>query len=432
MPDEPQQLTGVVDDRYAIERELGRGGMATVYLARDMRHGSRVALKVLTADFASVVSGERFAREIHITAGLQHPHILPVFDSGEVDGLPYYVMPYVEGPTLEQKIKKEGPLPIGEALDIASEVADALAHAHAEGFVHRDIKPSNILLAHGHAVVADFGIARTVEAVADQQLTRTGIAVGTAAYMSPEQASGEKVDGRSDIYSLGCVLFEMLAGHPPFRASSPRALMAKHWLDDIPSLRAIRSTVRGSLEALVSKALAKDPEERFANAGEMEDAIQKVSTEEKVAEIAMTPHDPDWAVPMAAPAEASTIPSATATAVQLAGRSRFSGRAISVGAMSLLAVSALVWRFGKPGEPELDRNRIMVYPLVIPADFKGSRTVGEDVSTMIGSAIDGAGPLRWIDGWPLLDPNARQDMGRVSDADLSSLAKSKRCAYYLR
>ncbi|HUQ98725.1 MAG TPA: serine/threonine-protein kinase [Gemmatimonadaceae bacterium] len=432
MPDAPHKLTGVVDDRYAIERELGRGGMAIVYLARDLRHGSRVALKVLTADFASVVSGERFAREIHITAGLQHPHILPVFDSGEVDGLPYYVMPYVEGPTLEQKIRAEGALQIGEALEIASEVADALAHAHAEGFVHRDIKPSNILLAHGHAVVADFGIARTVEISGDQQLTRTGIAVGTAAYMSPEQASGTQVDGRSDIYSLGCVLFEMLAGHPPYRASSPRALMAKHWLDDIPSLRAIRATVRVSLETLVAKALAKDPDERFATAGEFEDAIQKVSTEEKVAEIGMLPHSSPLSAITSAQSVAvdGTRPSTAAGSTARSVRS--SRTAIAIGSLALAAVFAVVWLVARPKEPELDRNRVMIYPLIVPADFKGSRTLGEDVSTVIGSALDGAGPLKWVDGWQLLDPAARQDMGKVTDARLVSLAKSRRCAYFLR
>ena len=432
LQDAPKQLTGVVDDRYAIERELGRGGMATVYLARDMRHGSRVALKVLSPDFASIVSGERFAREIHITAGLQHPHILPVFDSGEVDGLPYYVMPFVEGPTLEQKIKKEGALQIGDALEIASEVADALAHAHAEGFVHRDIKPSNILLAHGHAVVADFGIARTMEIVDDNQLTRTGIAVGTAAYMSPEQASGEKVDGRSDIYSLGCVLFEMLAGHPPFRAASPRALMAKHWLDEVPSVRSIRPNVRGSLEALIVKALAKNANDRFQTASEFKDAIQRVSTEEKVAQIAAT-RPATLLTQSADPAVPEVVQSATQSAqIAQVNRSRFSGRIIGTAALILLAVVALVWRFARPAEAELDRNRVMVYPLVVPSDFRGSRTVGEDVSTMIGSAIDGAGPLRWIDGWPLLDPNSRQDMGKISDDELRDLARSKRCAYYLR
>ncbi|MEO5902514.1 MAG: serine/threonine-protein kinase [Gemmatimonadaceae bacterium] len=434
MADEPHQLSGVVDDRYAIERELGRGGMAIVYLARDMRHGNRVALKVLTSDFASKVSGERFAREIQITAGLQHPHILPVFDSGEVDGLPYYVMPFVEGPTLEQKIKKEGALAIGEALEIASEVADALAHAHTEGFVHRDIKPSNILLAHGHAMVADFGIARNFENVSDEQLTRTGMAVGTAAYMSPEQASGTPVDGRSDIYSLGCVLFEMLAGHPPFRASSSRALMAKHWLDDVPSVQAVRSAVRGSLEALVSKALAKDPAERFATASEMEDAIQKVSTEERVADYGMTPRDsvPQPVVTLSSQPGGGSAPPAGTALLPVSGTRHVSARNVAIGAVLLAIAAAAAFFVGRPREAPLDRNRVMVFPLLVPADFTGSKTVGEDVSTMIGSALDGVGALRWIDGWSLLEPARRQDIGPVTEAELASLARSKRCAYYLR
>ncbi len=438
MQTEPQ-LTGVVDDRYAIERELGRGGMATVYLARDLRHGNNVALKVLAPGFASVVSGERFAREIHITAGLQHPHILPIFDSGEVNGLPYYVMPFVEGPTLEEKLRA-GPLAIGDALEIASEVADALAHAHAEGFVHRDIKPSNILLAHGHAVVADFGIARTVESAVDDNLTATGIAVGTAAYMSPEQASGTPVDGRSDIYSLGCVLFEMLVGHPPFRASSPRALMAKHWLDDVPSVRAARTSVRGSLEALVNKALAKNPADRFASAAELEDAIQKVSTEEKVAEVQTSARGSPPITVSAYEASAQSVSPDTiisATAVTATFPSpRYAVRSgytkFLVAAIALVAAMGIGWYLRRPPRAPLDSNRVMVYPLVLTADFHGSATLGEDVSTMIGSALDGIGPLRWIDAWPLLDPAVRLDMSKVSDDELKRIARSKGCAYYLR
>jgi tetratricopeptide (TPR) repeat protein len=250
--------------------------------------------------------------------------------------------------------------------------------------------------------------------------------------MSPEQASGTQVDGRSDIYSLGCVLFEMLAGHPPYRASSPRALMAKHWMDDIPSLRAIRATVRGSLESLVAKALAKDPQDRFATASEFEDAIQKVSTEEKVAEIGMIPPtSPLSAITSAqSPAVDGTKPDAAGS--EKIGAKRFSPLAIFVGSIALAAVLGIVWTIARPKSPALDPNRVMIYPLIVPADFKGSRTLGEDVSTMIGSALDGVGPLKWVDGWQLLDPSARQDMSKVTDAQLRSLAQSKRCAYYLR
>ena len=435
-------LTGVINDRYSIEREIGRGGMATVYLARDLRQGNRVALKILSSDFASMVSGERFSREIRITAGLQHPHILPVFDSGQVQGHPYYVMPFVDGPTLGERIRNQGPLPIDEALEIATEVADALQHAHAQGIVHRDIKPSNILLAHGHAVVADFGVARAVETFTEQDLTRTGIAVGTAAYMSPEQAAGEGVDGRSDIYSLGCVLFEMLAGRPPYTAENPRALMAKHWMDAVPSLKQARPQVRASIDALVRKAMAKRRSERFATAGEMEDAIKSVSTEERIAAIGFTPSDdqPSFA-PISAtrvtPPEVVVAPSehqesfATKTAATLSPVRRPGWRRGALAFLGAGAIVASAWYFVRPREPALDRNRVIVYPLVVPENFNGSRNVGEDIGTMIGTALDGIGDLRWVDGWPLLTPAVRQDIRNLSGADARALARSKRAAFYL-
>ncbi|MGK2963591.1 MAG: protein kinase domain-containing protein [Gemmatimonadaceae bacterium] len=453
-------LTGVINDRYDIERELGRGGMATVYLARDIRHGNRVALKVLSADLASMVSGERFIREIRITAGLQHPHILPVFDSGQVNGLPYYVMPFVDGPTVEQRIKAEGALPIAEALEIACEVADALAHAHSQGFVHRDIKPSNILLAHGHAVVADFGIARALEpVVSDQELTRTGIAVGTAAYMSPEQSAGEDVDGRADVYSLGCVLYEMLAGKPPFAATSPRALMAKHWMNEVPSLSALRRSVRRSIEALVLRALAKRADQRFATAAEFEEAIQRVSTEEKLVAAGFTPSEDQPAFDPAQPVTSSnpemsrvtdamsleeTAPSAgsptvsgeTSSSAPLAmpverDARRVGIRNVAIAALAVTVAAFTVWKVTQPAEVVLDRNRVIVYPLLVPSDFTGSRNLGEDIGTMIGTALDGAGDLRWIDGWPLLSPEIRQDARNLTSENARALARERRAAWYL-
>lgn len=421
--------------------------MATVYLARDLRHGNRVALKILTSDFASMVSGERFTREIRITAGLQHPHILPVFDSGQYNGHPYYVMPFVDGPTLSERIKHGGALPIDEALEIAGEVADALHHAHAQGIVHRDIKPSNILLAHGHAVVADFGVARAVETFTDQDLTRTGIAVGTAAYMSPEQAAGENVDGRSDIYSLGCVLYEMLAGKPPYTADNPRALMAKHWMDAVPALSHARPSVRSSIESLVKKAMAKRPSERFATASEMEAAIKSVSTEERLAAIGYTPSDdqPSFSPPdvtRATPGYVTAVtPAFASTGVETpagesgsvitreTGQRRFWRSAAPIGAVFALALGA--WFFARPREAGLDRKRVMVYPLMIPDDFRGPRGVGEDIGTMIGTALDGAGDLRWVDGWRFLTPEVRQDVRTLSGTDARAIARSRRAAWYL-
>jgi len=217
------RLNSALAGRYDVEREIGEGGMATVYLARDDRHDRPVALKVLKPELAAAVGPERFLAEIKTTATLQHPHILPLFDSGQADGLLYYVMPYVEGESVRERIGQEGPLPVDDALRIVTQCGDALHHAHEQGVIHRDVKPGNVLLSAGHAVVADFGVARALEASAHKEaLTRTGVSIGTVGYMSPEQASGERrVDARSDVYALGCLLYEMLSGEEPFVGSSP-------------------------------------------------------------------------------------------------------------------------------------------------------------------------------------------------------------------
>src|SRR3954469_450804 len=223
--DEPiaQELSSALADRYRIEKVIGRGGMATVYGAWDLKHERRVAIKVLSRDLASAIGSERFVREIKTAARLSHPNILAVFDSGAVGELLYYVMPFVQGESLRDKLDRESQLPVDTAIEITCEVASALSYAHAQEVVHRDIKPENILLQSGHVLVADFGIARGAERT-DERLTGTGMSLGTAAYMSPEQAAGEKVDARADIYALGCTLFEMLAGHPPFSAGNAMAL----------------------------------------------------------------------------------------------------------------------------------------------------------------------------------------------------------------
>ena len=224
----PSDLAESLRDRYELQRELGRGGMATVYLARDIRHKRPVALKVLHPELGAVLGTERFLREVETAAGLQHPHILPVFDSGEAAGRLWYTMPYVEGESLRDRLKREVQLPVEDAVRLTREVAEALDYAHRHGVVHRDIKPDNILLTEGHASVADFGIAKAVSTAGGETLTQTGTAVGTPAYMSPEQASpGAPLDGRSDVYSLGCVLYEMLAGEPPFTGPSSQAVIAR-------------------------------------------------------------------------------------------------------------------------------------------------------------------------------------------------------------
>jgi len=268
----PNPLSEALHGRYVIERELGRGGMARVYLARDLRHDRPVALKVLHPELAHALGPERFLREIHTTARLDHPHIISVFDSGETAGLLWYTMPYVEGESLRERLRREGQLPIEDALRIAREVADALSCAHEQGIIHRDIKPENILLARGHARVADFGVAQALQQAGADRLTETGLAMGTPAYMSPEQAKGGSVDGRSDVYALGCVLYEMLAGEPPYTGPTSQAVITKRLSEPIPHLSIVRA-VPPWLEAAVTRALALSPADRFATAAEFTDAL---------------------------------------------------------------------------------------------------------------------------------------------------------------
>lgn len=253
--------------KYDVTRELGRGGMATVYLATDVKHGREVAIKVLLPELSATLGADRFEREIRLAAKLQHPHILGMFDSGSADGLLYYVMPFVKGESLRDRIDREGMLPIEDALQYALEVNDALGHAHVNGVIHRDIKPENILLTGGHALVADFGIARAVsEGGANAKLTATGMSMGTPYYMAPEQASGETVGPTADIYSLGCVLFEMLSGDPPFTGKNSMQIMAKHAMEQVPSIRIIRSVVPEEIENAIFVAMNKTPADRPQNA----------------------------------------------------------------------------------------------------------------------------------------------------------------------
>ncbi len=264
MPELSQRLTAALADRYRIERPLGRGGMATVFLADDLKHHRRVAIKVLHPEVAAAIGPERFLREIATVAKLTHPHILPLHDSGVADGLLFYVMPYVEGESLRDRLVREKQLPVEDALRIAREVADALSYAHAHGLVHRDVKPENILLESGHAVVADFGIARAVAAAGGEKLTATGIAVGTPAYMSPEQAAGGRdLDGRSDLYSLGCMLYEMLAGQPPFTGATAESLLHQHLSVSPRPVTELRPAVPPQVAVGLQRVLAKAPADRF-------------------------------------------------------------------------------------------------------------------------------------------------------------------------
>jgi eukaryotic-like serine/threonine-protein kinase len=283
----PGRLTAALADRYRIERELGQGGMATVYLAHDLRHERDVAIKVLHPELAAALGGDRFLSEIKTTARLQHPHILPLLDSGGADGLLFYVMPYVRGETLRTRLERERQLPIEDALGIAREVADALGAAHALGIIHRDIKPENILLQGGHALVADFGIALAVQQAGGARMTQTGLSLGTPQYMSPEQAMGERaIDARSDIYALGAVTYEMLAGDPPFTGSSVQAIVAKVLSERPTPLHTLRDTIPPGVELAVLTALAKLPADRFTTAEDFSRALtpERFSTVGRTAE----------------------------------------------------------------------------------------------------------------------------------------------------
>ncbi len=273
-------LTKALADRYRIERELGAGGMATVYLAEDLKHRRRVAVKVLRPELAATMGPERFAREIEVAARLQHPHILALLDSGEADGFFYYAMPYVEGETLRERLARSGELPVHEAVRLLAEIAEALAEAHKAGVVHRDIKPENILLSGRHALVMDFGIAKAVtEASGRQQLTTAGLALGTPAYMAPEQATADpQIDGRVDIYALGVVGYEMLTGRPPFYGLTPQQTLAAHVTQDAVPVGRQRSGLAPALDAVIMKCLAKRPADRFQTADELVSVLEPLAT----------------------------------------------------------------------------------------------------------------------------------------------------------
>lgn len=408
-------LSGIVADRYRIDRQIGEGGMATVYLARDLKRDVNVAVKTPKQELVAQLGPERFAREVQITTQLQHPYIVPVLDSGMADGVPFFIMPFIDCETLEQRMRRSGePLPVGEAITFAIEVLEALAYAHRLGFVHRDVKPSNIMLLHGHAMLADFGIARASESTEGHKLTESGFVLGTAEYMSPEQAAGEAhLGGRSDIYSVACVLYEMLVGAPPFTAPNSRAVMARHFVDPVPSIRTVRETVPEALEEVVFTALAKSPVDRFRTAEAFRDALK----------------DPAMQVTGAISQRRSA-----AIAHGAAARWRWWGRvaaASAILAVAAAAAAAIVWRRSGRDAGSLDQNRVMVYPFVTSAPAVAGQKLGEDVATSIGNALETAEPLRWVDGWAHLDPATRDDISRLSRADARNIARSRRCATFV-
>ncbi|NJD11109.1 MAG: hypothetical protein FIB01_11980 [Gemmatimonadetes bacterium] len=352
MSDDVERLRSALADRYRIERELGTGGMATVYLAHDLRHDRDVALKVLRSDLAATLGAERFQREIQIAARLQHPNILPLLDSGEAAGFLYYVMPFVEGESLRERLAREGALPVGDVVRITRDVVDALTEAHAHGVVHRDIKPENILLRGRHALVADFGVAKAVrEATGRQTLTTVGVALGTPAYMAPEQASADPhVDHRADIYTTGAVAYELLTGRPVFMGTTPQMVLAAHVSEAPVPISKHRESVPRALEALVLRCLAKQPADRWQSAAELLAQLEALAT-------------PRGGL---TPLETQPVPAAPGA------RRRLLPVALAIAAIAVLMAAVALWRSpARRPTPELTRLQLTssgaaVYPVISP------------------------------------------------------------------
>jgi tetratricopeptide (TPR) repeat protein len=377
------KLADALRDRYVLERELGRGGMATVYLARDLKHQRPVALKVLHPELAHVVGPERFLREIQVSAQLQHPHILSVFDSGEAAGQLWFTMPYMEAGSLRQRLTREPQLRLEDAVRIALEVADALDSAHHKGVIHRDIKPENILLSTGHCMIADFGVARALDAAGGDRLTETGLALGTPAYMSPEQAAGDpRLDGRSDIYSLGTVLYEMLAGEPPFTGRSAQAIIARRFSEPVPRLRTLRD-VPEAVDEVVRTALARSPADRFASGREFAEALKA----------------------------AAIGPIARPKGTRL-------GRRIAAGAVLAAAAAFGVYRASvRVSDRALDPNLLAVAPFDVLSP--SLQLWHEGLADMLSRNLDGAGPLRTVSQTVAL----RRWQGRADRASAETLGR---------
>jgi len=384
-----QEFANALLDRYVIERELGRGGMATVYLARDLRHDRLVALKILHPELAQVLGPERFIREIRLAARLDHPHILPVYDSGETAGRLWFTMPFVDGESLRQRLAREPQLPLAEALRITRAVADALGYAQQQGIIHRDVKPENILLQGERCVLADFGVARAVDA-AGERLTETGFALGTPAYMSPEQAAADRhLDHRSDVYALGCVVYEMLAGEPPFTGRTAQALIARRLVDPVPDLCTVRDVPR-QVERAVRQALARSPADRFADAPSFAQALEAGSGAHR-----MTP-----------------------------GRPVRRGLLAVAAVLLVAAASAGVWLRARPAaEDTLDADLLAVAPFeVLEPSLQLWR---EGMGDVLSRTLDGAGPIRTVSPSVVLrrwsgraDRTSAEELGRRTGAGL--------------
>ena len=397
----PATVREHLSKHFELERQIGRGGMATVWLARrrDGATGERVAVKILRPAWAKTLTAKRFVREMTIASTVHAPTLVPLQESGEADGIPYYVMPFVDGESLRARLDR-GPqrqLSLAEAIRIAREVAAALAYLHDAGFVHRDVKPENVLLtAHGEVMLADYGIARAVTIAAGEPLTSTGIAIGTPQYMSPEQGGADDVDGRSDIYSLGCVLYEMLIGEPPFTGPNAQAVVARQMHEPPPSLRVIRPAVPEALEALVLRSLDKTPADRFASATALLAALDDVSAS------------------LGAPP-----------------RRRVNVRrvAATIGIVAALGtIGGGTYVYAKSRRP-LDPERVVVFPF---SDIAAARAgEGAELALLAGSALERSEPAKWIDGWRLLDERSRTRLRELSPSRESLLARDAGAAYFV-
>ena len=404
--------------RYTVERLIGRGGMATVYLATDSRHHRSVAMKVFSPQLAAAVGADRFLHEIRIAARLAHPHIVPLFDSGAVEAgletqdagleqlesqvprpasILYYTMPYIAGDSLRDRLRREGALPVGEAVRIAHRMAEALAYAHAREVIHRDIKPENILLGEGEPMLADFGIARAT-GFTEERLTGAGMVIGTPTYMSPEQVSGEPLDGRSDVYALGCVLYEMLLGQPPFVGGSAEVLLRRQRVEKPPAIAPLRPSVTPRLQEAIDRALAKVPGDRFQSAADFAAELEAIASEPLVSGARQSAPPRRW--------------------------HRYAWLAVPV------AVVLAIVLLSELSRTMLDPNRVVVFPLS-ETGVATPGSPGQSVALLLGHALQPTEPLRSIDGWTLMEPGQRASTVGVPARTERTLARRAGAKYFL-
>ncbi len=395
-----EALQRAVFPRYQVADEIGRGGMAFVYRGWDTTEQRAVAFKVLRRHLGLAVGPSRFLREVRLLTQLHHPGILPVLDSGHTETLYYFVMPLVEGDTLHARLEREPQLPLDQVQQIVSQAAAALDYAHDAGIIHRDIKPSNLFLSAGQTVIADFGIAKDLSPTADESTTSTGLVVGTALYMSPEQADSQhQPDRRADIYSLGCVAYQMLAGEPPFTGPSPQAIVARHHSMAVPSARVVRPELPAGVDPVIRKALSKSPADRYQRAGDFASALS----------------DPAKLAAAAREAEAERRP----------GR-RWRWPLAVLGLVAIV-LAAVLLRPARPLAPE----RVVVFPMEETPPAANQEGVGIEVALMIGSALEFTDPLEWIDGLPLLDRRGRRDAAPLTPREARRISRSARARWYV-